>query len=338
MSKAAIKIENLSKSYSLVEEEDFFALNNINLKIFKNEKVAIIGDNGAGKTTLLKILSGVSRADSGFLEIKGKVISLISLTAGFHPEFTGRENIYLNASLLGLTHQETARLETKIIDFSGISKFIDQNFYTYSSGMMLRLGFSVAVHLDPDILILDEEVIVGDQDFQAKAYQKIEQIFTEGKTVIVSSHWLAFLKRLCNRFIWLDQGKIKQDGESEVLISYKKHRTNSQGERSIKTDKIKQIFELFKALPIGEKFETEVGSGSMEPALLKGEKVWVERVELFQIKRGDILVFWSEEINNIVMHRFYKKEGQKIICKGDSNILPDVTRVDQKNILGKLLV
>ena len=193
--KSIIKLAKVSKFYSLSDKSDFFALKNIDLDIKKGEKVAILGANGAGKTTLLKLLSGITVPSEGNISINGRVVSLISLTAGFHLEFTGRENLYLNASLLGLTQKEIRNLEEDIIEFSGIVDFIDQALYRYSSGMMLRLGFAIAIHTNPEILILDEEIIVGDQDFQVKAYEKIEEMFEKGVTVIVSSHWLDFFKK-----------------------------------------------------------------------------------------------------------------------------------------------
>lgn len=332
-----IKLKNVSKVYSIKNKDDFFALKDITLNVKKGEKLAILGANGAGKTTLLKLLAGIAQASSGEVEVKGKVVSLISLTAGFHPEFTGRENLYLNASLLGLTQKEIRVLEDRIIEFSGIRDFIDQALYTYSSGMTLRLGFAIAIHADPDILILDEEIIVGDQDFQAKAYEKIESIFEQGKTIIVSSHWLDFLRRLCNKFVWLDKGEIREIGGEEVLLAYKKQKIEWWKEKNDLSDQpSKEIFQLFRSLSYGDKFKVLASSSSMEPCILKGDELVAERTPLENLTKGDIVVFWSDEESEIIVHRLLRKTNSTLVTKGDSNIAKD-KEVDKSKILGKVI-
>ncbi len=339
-SKLAIQISQVSKRYFLrdsLNKKPFFALQDLNLTIKRGEKVAILGDNGAGKTTLLKLIAGIAEPSSGQVKTNGKVVSLIDITAGFHQEFSGRENIYLNAILLGMKPRDVKNLEKQIIAFAGLEKFIDQPIYTYSSGMVLRLGFAVAIHANPDILILDEGIIVGDQDFQKKAYDSIEEIFAEGKTIILSSHMLPLLKRLCQRFIWIDVGKIVKDGDKEVLLAYKKHHSGLQLQANPNNKNAALLFEFLKSLPIGEKFIATASSGSMEPLILKGDEVEVERVDFTSLKKGYIIAFWNEDLQNVVVHRFYKLEQGKIVTKGDNNLIADVGYVEEENFLGRVL-
>jgi ABC-type polysaccharide/polyol phosphate transport system ATPase subunit len=230
----AIKMENVVKNYRLFHEkatlienilgkskkEKFAALKGISLTIRKGEKVGIIGSNGSGKTTLLKIIAGITTLNSGKLLTEGKIVSLIDLSAGFHPELTGEENIYINALLVGMDRSEMKSKIKEIIRYADIGKFIDAPLYTYSSGMKLRLGFAIAVASDPDIIILDEEVSAGDEDFQRKSMKKIDEFVREGKTLLVVSHWMDFLKKHCERIIWLEGGKIVADGGMRVLNKY----------------------------------------------------------------------------------------------------------------------
>lgn len=333
----AFSVHQVSKQYILrgtKHKERFLALSDLSLKIFKGERVALFGDNGAGKTTLLKLLTGITEPSSGEIKRFGKVVSLIDITAGFHQEFSGRENIALNAVLLGLDLRKIRQIEESVIAFSGIAKFIDQPLYTYSSGMMLRLGFAIAIHAEPEILILDEGIIVGDQNFQKKAYDKVEEIFAAGKTIVVCSHMLPLLKRLCERFIWLDQGQVVMDGGPGVLIEYKKHRANLQLEEGLSNANANVLFEFLRKLPLGEKFTITAGSGSMEPLILKGDEIEVKRVAFKSLKKEDIICFWSDDLKNIVAHRFYKLEKGKVVTKGDSVLVADSSYVTEKNLLG----
>lgn len=233
-SEIAIKLTNVSKKYiihhekpTLVEnifsfrkKEEVLVLKDINLEVKKGEKLGIIGDNGSGKTTLLKIITGITAPTSGKVEINGRVAALIGFEAGFHPELTGEENIYLNGMLLGMNKKEIQEKFVQIIDFSELGKFIDAPFYTYSSGMKLRLGFSIAVHSNPDILLIDEVLAVGDQEFQKKSYKKIQEFFKKGKTVIYVSHYLQSVLNLCEKTILLDKGKIILFDKSKKVISH----------------------------------------------------------------------------------------------------------------------
>jgi ABC-type polysaccharide/polyol phosphate transport system ATPase subunit len=199
--------------------DTFIALDSINVLIHKGEKVGIIGSNGAGKTTLLKIISGITAPTRGTVVTNGRIISLIDLEAGFQPELTGEENIYLNGLLIGMHKNEIRQKFHDIIAFADIGEFIDSPLYTYSSGMKLRLGFSIAVHADPDILIIDEGITVGDQNFQKKASKKLDSLFKMGKTILLVSHWLDYLEREVDRIILIENHKIKEDGQAKKIIA-----------------------------------------------------------------------------------------------------------------------
>lgn len=193
-------------------------LKDINLTINKGETVALIGSNGCGKSTLLKLLTKIIYPNKGKIIIDGKLTSLLELGAGFHPDFSGRENIYFNASIFGLTRKEIdARLQT-IIDFSELEEFIDNPVRTYSSGMYLRLAFSVAINVDAEILLIDEILAVGDQHFQEKCYAKLADLKKTGKTIIIVTHSMGTVKTFCDRAIWIKDGIIKKDGKSKEVV------------------------------------------------------------------------------------------------------------------------
>ncbi|MCL5019626.1 MAG: ABC transporter ATP-binding protein [Patescibacteria group bacterium] len=235
MNQDAITLTGVSKQYTihhekptLVEkfihnrEEKFTALHDINLRINKSESVGIIGPNGSGKTTLLKIITGITSPTSGIVKTHGRIISLIDLEAGFHPDLTGEQNIYLSGMILGMGKKEIQEKVDNIIRFAALRQFIDVPLYTYSSGMKLRLGFAVAVHAKPDILILDEGMSVGDRAFKVKAQKKIAEFFKLGKTILIVSHMLEFIKNNCNRIIVLKRGTIIHDGGKALVTSYEK--------------------------------------------------------------------------------------------------------------------
>lgn len=200
--------------------DEFWALKDINIEIKKGETVGIIGKNGSGKTTILKLLSGITEASRGSIEIKGRVTELLELGAGFHPELTGRENIYLNGSILGLSRKEINQKMNSVISFADIGNFIDAQAKTYSSGMYLRLGFAIAAQVDPDILLIDEVLAVGDLTFQKKCFERIEELKKRGKTIVFVSHSLDAVREICNRTIWLNEGKIEIDDATEKAINF----------------------------------------------------------------------------------------------------------------------
>jgi ABC-type polysaccharide/polyol phosphate transport system ATPase subunit len=210
--------------------EPFYALSNVSFSLDHCESVGILGPNGAGKSTLLSMVAGLSYPNLGSVTVNGRVAALLELGSGFHPDLTGAENIKLNAALLGLTRKRTEYLFDSIVEFSGIGDFIHEPLRTYSTGMMMRLGFSVAVNVDPDILILDEVFAVGDQNFQTKCREKVLEFKKSGKTMLCVSHSTATLNQLCDRAIWLDHGEMMMDGTSaEVIALYEGRSTATAG-------------------------------------------------------------------------------------------------------------
>ena len=201
------------------EGETIWALNDINFQVQKGEVLGIIGRNGAGKSTMLKILSRVTTPTVGVVNIKGRLASLLEVGTGFHPDLTGRENIYLNGAIMGMSRAEVARKFDEIVDFSGVEQFVDTPVKRYSSGMYVRLAFAVAAHLDPEILVVDEVLAVGDVEFQKKSLGKMDAIAHEGRTVLFVSHNIAAIQRLCPRTLLLDKGRIVQDGPSHQVAS-----------------------------------------------------------------------------------------------------------------------
>ncbi len=233
--KSAIEIKNLYKNFKIVydkpntmKERIIFwknsktqyhpVLKDINLTIQKGQTVALIGINGSGKSTLLKLMTKILYPNKGTLETTGKLTSLLELGAGFHPDFTGRENIYFNASIFGLTKTEIDERMDEIISFSELESFIDRPVRTYSSGMYMRLAFSVAINVNADILLIDEILAVGDQHFQDKCFDKLVELKNSNKTIVIVSHSLDQIKKLCDRAIWIYDGQVTMDGQPNTVI------------------------------------------------------------------------------------------------------------------------
>lgn len=193
-------------------------LKGINLKIKKGEVVALIGTNGSGKSTLLKLMTQIIYPNKGRIITNGKLTSLLELGAGFHQDFSGRENIYFNASIFGLTRKEIDERIDEIIDFSELKDFIDNPVRTYSSGMFMRLAFSVAINVDADILLIDEILSVGDEHFQNKCFEKMRELKKQGKTMVFVTHSMKAVTELCDRAVWLYQGNIKMDGNTKEVV------------------------------------------------------------------------------------------------------------------------
>ena len=200
------------------EETTILALDDLSFTVDQGEVVGIIGRNGAGKSTLLKVLSRITYPTSGRIKVKGRVASLIEVGTGFHDELSGRENIYLNGSILGMRKKEIDARIDQIIDFAGVEKFVDTPIKRYSSGMRLRLGFAVAAHMDPDVLFVDEVLAVGDADFQKKCLNAMDELRSGGRTVLFVSHNMAAIENLCPRTIWIDAGRLRMDGPSDQVI------------------------------------------------------------------------------------------------------------------------
>lgn len=223
LDKASTIKEKLLFLFSRNKKEKRVVLEGITTKIKKGEVVALIGTNGSGKSTLLKLMTKIIYPNKGKIETNGKLTSLLELGAGFHPDFSGRENIYFNASIFGLTRKEIDERIEDIIEFSELRPFIDNPVRTYSSGMYMRLAFSVAINVDADILLIDEILSVGDEHFQNKCFQKMLELKEKGKTMVFVTHSMDAVKNLCDRAIWLYKGKIRMDGNtSEVVEEYVK--------------------------------------------------------------------------------------------------------------------
>lgn len=198
----------------------FTALDEVSLTVFKGEKIGIFGSNGSGKTTLLKIIGGITTPTSGEVKVHGRVVSLIDLGAGFHQDLSGKENIYLNGTIIGMTKKEVDEVLESIILFADIGEFIYQPLYTYSEGMKLRLGFSIAIHSNPDIFLLDEGFGVGDESFRKKCDKVMNQLERSGKTIIIVSHWLDYLVEHTKELIILESGKVLKKGKSSLVSKY----------------------------------------------------------------------------------------------------------------------
>ena len=295
MSNVAIRVENLSKKYILGEElqgksksfrealssgvksfgqklvnpgnkksidkDEFWALKDVSFEINQGDRVGIIGRNGAGKSTLLKILSRITEPTKGQIKIKGRVASLLEVGTGFHPELSGRENIYLNGAILGMSKVEIKRKFDEIIAFAEIENFLDTPVKRYSSGMYVRLAFSVAAHLEPEILVVDEVLAVGDFNFQKKCLGKMENVANEGRTVLFVSHNLAAIRRLWSRAILLEKGNVKMSGNvSDVLYSYLEGGDHIQSVYDFKLSKENDLPGYAYKLTVEDEFGKQVSS------------------------------------------------------------------------------
>jgi ABC-2 type transport system ATP-binding protein len=235
MSKVAVSVEHVSKKFRLYHEknqnlktaimrgkrtihEDFWALRDVSFDVPEGSTFGLIGSNGSGKSTLLKCLAKIYYPTEGTIKANGKVAALLEVGSGFHPELSGRENIYLNGSILGMSKKKIDSKFDQIVEFSGVEEFIDQPVKNYSSGMYVRLGFSVAIHVEPEILIVDEVLAVGDASFQAKCRQKFIDFKQEGRTVILVSHSMGMVKEMCDQVAWLNKGKFVESGSAAKVI------------------------------------------------------------------------------------------------------------------------
>ena len=208
---------------------DFYALKNVSFEVASGESVAIIGGNGAGKSTLLSLIYGLARPTSGTIAVNGRVAALLELGSGFHPDLTGSENLELNASLLGFSRKQTRDMFDAIVEFAGLADVIEEPLRTYSSGMAMRLAFSIAVNIDPDVLIVDEVLAVGDQAFQTKCQERIMGFRRSGKTLLFVSHAASLISEFCDRALWLDHGELVMQGDvDQVLAAYQGRATVSQ--------------------------------------------------------------------------------------------------------------
>ncbi|HEX7845521.1 MAG TPA: ABC transporter ATP-binding protein, partial [Chitinophagaceae bacterium] len=212
-------LSNPFKKLGQPSKQKFLALNDVNFEVMPGESIAIVGRNGAGKSTLLKVLSGITPPSSGRIISRGRIASLLEVGTGFHMELTGRENIFMNGSILGMRKHEIKKHFDAIVDFSGVEKFLDTPLKRYSSGMQLRLAFAVAAHLEPEILVIDEVLAVGDAEFQKKCLGKMDEVSKSGRTLLFVSHNMPAVQQLCTRGVFLDKGTVKQTGRIEDTVS-----------------------------------------------------------------------------------------------------------------------
>lgn len=235
MTEWAVRVSEVSKRFRLYHErnqtlksailrgrtskhEDFWALNDISFDVLAGETHGLIGSNGSGKSTLLKCLAKIYWPTSGTIEYRGRMASLLEVGSGFHLELSGRENIYLNGSILGMSKKDIDSKFDEIVDFSGVERFLDQPVKNYSSGMYVRLGFSIAINVDPDILVVDEVLSVGDEEFQRKSFQKFRELKTQGKTIILVTHAMPVVRDLCDSVTWLNNGVLQQSGPAPKVV------------------------------------------------------------------------------------------------------------------------
>lgn len=264
--------------------ESFWALNNISFEIKQGDVVGVIGRNGAGKSTLLKILSQITEPSAGYVDIYGRVGSLLEVGTGFHPELTGRENIYLNGAILGMTSEEIDRKFDEIVDFAEIEKFIDTPVKHYSSGMGLRLGFAVAAHLEPEILVVDEVLAVGDMNFQQKCLGKMDEVSRHGRTILFVSHNMAAIRQLCQKVIVIGNGQMIFQGDtSEGIDFYLTSNSTSEAEAVIDTRNYADRSGTGGGKIVRVGVEDEYGSATRNIGIGKPLRIWMD-VELEDVK------------------------------------------------------
>ncbi|MEN7549597.1 ABC transporter ATP-binding protein [Rapidithrix thailandica] len=353
MSDIAIKVENLSKLYKIgtqksgsfresfsnifkknsnpvspnsQQEKEFWALNDVSFEIKKGEAVGIIGRNGAGKSTLLKILSRITEPTKGRIEINGRVASLLEVGTGFHPELTGRENIYLNGTILGMTRREVKAKFDEIVDFSGVEKFIDTPVKHYSSGMYVRLAFAVAAHLEPEILIIDEVLAVGDAEFQKKCLGKMEDVSkNQGRTVLFVSHNMGAVQSLCSSGHFFSEGRlISSGGVQSCIQKYMSYQFNkAQNGLDLSSRKDRKGSGILKFT----NWEVCDNSGQSISVLMSGQEIFFKLYYKFQEnvdslknvlfwlqirKDGNIIMTCNNEVSGVL---FSIHEQQNIILK-----------------------
>jgi lipopolysaccharide transport system ATP-binding protein len=315
-----LKVGDANDRSSKAESDYVWALQDINFEVQQGEVLGIIGKNGAGKSTLLKILSRVTSPTTGEIKTKGRIASLLEVGTGFHPEMTGRENIYLNGAILGMTKAEIKAKEAEIIDFSGCERYIDTPVKRYSSGMTVRLAFAVAAHLEPDILVVDEVLAVGDAEFQKKAVGKMQDISKgEGRTVLFVSHNMAAVKSLCTRAMVLEHGKVVFEGDTnEAVSSYLKgenifsHFKDFKDEHSNEFFNLKHISVFAKEDP-NRSILTEYDTIHLKTSItIKKEPDKLHIVYVFNNEDGNTL-FTSSHLRDD--NKQLKLGDNEIICK-----------------------
>lgn len=294
--------------------EEHWVLKGISFTVKKGEAVGLIGHNGCGKSTTLKLLTGIMYPDSGSIKMNGRVSSLLELGAGFHPDMSGRENIYINASIFGMNRKEIEKRIDRIIEFSELEKYIDNPVRTYSSGMYMRLAFSVAVNVDADILLIDEILAVGDVNFQAKCFHKMMEIKQNGTTIVFVSHSLEQVEQICDKSIWIQEGLVKEIGEPrEVHQKYLEFMGEIRKENSRDTEQVKSEEEQKEKPDIIAK-EREVEAEEQKGKHRGTGEAIITSVTTWNIKNEALQVFSSEEpIIFKIKYKVYKKIENALI-------------------------
>lgn len=330
MSNKAIRVENLGKQYQIgqtirhdtlrdqlasgisrlirrnathstsTDKRTFWALDDISFELEKGEVLGIIGKNGAGKSTLLKVISQITKPTRGRIEIRGRVGSLLEVGTGFHSELTGRENVYMNASILGMTREEIRRKFDEIVAFAEVERFIDTPIKRYSSGMQMRLAFAVAAHIEPEILVVDEVLAVGDAEFQKKSLGRMNMAASEGRTVLFVSHNMAAVRSMCSQVLWLKDGKVEQLGDTTSTIDDYLFHAYRQSETQIET----------LNLPRVPPFDCE--------------ELWLTYVEL-HTQSGSPIIYTDEEIKLTI--RFLVNEPLEDVVLGAAIDSQDNVRI-----------
>ncbi|MDX1582129.1 MAG: ABC transporter ATP-binding protein [Thermoanaerobaculia bacterium] len=275
-----LKSALLRRELVLPEEGTITALRDISFRVEQGEAFGVIGPNGSGKSTLLKLVSGILKPTEGEIDVRGRIAALIELGAGFHPEISGRENVYINGIMMGLTRREIDQRFDQIVEFAGIGEFLDQPVKTYSSGMYVRLGFAVAVHLDPDILLIDEVLSVGDEEFSQKCIARIQEMKLKGVTLLFVTHQLDLVRQLCDRALWLDHGRICGLGDPVRVVDSYLQRV-SGGETADEEE-------------VDEAGDEEEEEGSGEEERWGSGEVLIRRVSLFDSKGRELVALGGE--------------------------------------------
>jgi lipopolysaccharide transport system ATP-binding protein len=268
-------LKEMITSFKGVHYEEFWALRDISIDIPAGMTYGLIGHNGSGKSTLLRLFARIHRPTMGRIETRGRISALLDLGAGFHPELSGRENVYLNAAILGMTRRDVRRVFDEIVEFAGLEKFIDSPVKIYSTGMYVRLGFSVAVHVDPEVLIIDEVIAVGDAEFQRRCFDHLYTLKRAGVTIVLVSHSLNLMQDMCDRLAWLDHGHLASEGPSlEVIRDYVRRVDDQQAERleheSAESSDGATTRQGSREIEV-ESFDVLNGEGKPVPMLMTGE-------------------------------------------------------------------
>jgi lipopolysaccharide transport system ATP-binding protein len=287
----------------VLKSKEFWALKDVSFQVARGEAFGIIGDNGAGKSTMLKLLTGIMRPTSGRIKVRGRLSALIEVSAGFHPDLTGRENVFLNGAILGLKREEIRRRFDEIVAFSGLEEFIDTPVKRYSSGMFARLGFAVAAHVDPEVLLVDEVLSVGDFAFQRKCLERMTQVIQNGTTVVFISHNLRAVGNLCPRSLLLQRGTVAMLGPTPEVL--KKYLSENQERRTLEPDRALEITSV-----------TLRGESGPTLQFSSGDRLWIT-VEATALRRHDditVLVQIADDQNYTLFETCIDRLGQGVVA------------------------